>query len=160
MLLAWERLNGRSGHDVAYQLLRRLYEENTGKNMPPISTSPTGKPYFSGESLHFSISHTKDHAFCCLSDTNVGIDAEPMDREVAERLAKKCLSASEFEIYQSSDNPADTFLRLWVLKEAYAKLTGKGLGSYLWETAFTPDSPEIQIIDGCYVAVLTEKENV
>ena len=48
-----------------------------------------------------------------------------------------------------------------VLKEAYAKLLGKGWGNYLHATVFDPDDPRIQTIDGCYVAILeeTEEEN-
>ena len=47
-------------------------------------------------------------------------------------------------------------LRLWVLKESYAKLTGRGFGHYLKDTAFSPDDPAIQEIDGCYVALMEE----
>ena len=46
--------------------------------------------------------------------------------------------------------------RLWVQKESYAKLTGRGLGNYLKETDFDP--ADIQIIDGCYVAIMEEGE--
>ena len=45
-------------------------------------------------------------------------------------------------------------LKFWVLKEAYAKLTGRGLGNYLGQTDFDPETA--QIIDGGYVAVLEE----
>ena len=116
-----------------------------------------GKPYFPQETLHFSISHTKNHAFCCLTHENVGIDAEEMDRRVSPALAEKILSAAEKARYEASSDQNASLLRLWVLKEAYAKLLGKGLGDYLYKTNFDPEDPRVLIIDGCYVAVLTEE---
>lgn len=151
MRIAFARLNGRDGHTVGRELLAQLLSGN----VPEIAVTPNGKPYFIENNLHFSISHTKNHAFCCLSDCNIGLDAEEMDRKVSPALVDKILSASEKP--RCADPGA--VLRLWVLKEAYAKLTGKGLGDYLYETDFDPADPRVMIIDGCYVAILEEKEN-
>ena len=153
MRIAFTRLRGESGHDAGRTLLREL----CGGNLPQIAVTELGKPYFPQETLHFSISHTKNHAFCCLTHENVGIDAEEMDRRVSPALAEKILSAAEKERYEASSDQNAALLRLWVLKEAYAKLLGKGLGDYLYQTDFDPDDPRVLIIDGCYVAVLTEE---
>ena len=153
MQIAFTRLRGESGHDAGRTLLREL----CGGNLPQIAVTELGKPYFPQETLHFSISHTKNHAFCCLTHENVGIDAEEMDRRVSPALAEKILSAAEKERYEASSDQNAALLRLWVLKEAYAKLLGKGLGDYLYQTDFDPDDPRVLIIDGCYVAVLTEE---
>jgi len=59
---------------------------------------------------------------------------------------------------ENADDRNQAFLRLWVLKEAYAKLTGRGLGSYLKETNFSPTDTRITEIGGCFVAVLTGKD--
>lgn len=152
MRLAWTRLDGKNGHDAAYQLLAQL----VGAPLPEIQRTPRGKPYFPGENLHFSVSHTANHAFCCVSDRNVGIDAEEMGRRIDLRLADRLLSPAEKALFDVAENKRDCLLRLWVLKESYAKLTGRGYGNYLKETRFSPEDPEIQIIDGCYVAVLEE----
>ena len=48
-------------------------------------------------------------------------------------------------------------MKLWVLKEAAAKLTGKGIYGYPKDTDFSPDDPRVQILHGCYVAVFEEK---
>ena len=152
MQIAFTRLRGESGHDAGRALLRDL----CGGNLPQIAVTEQGKPYFPQEPMHFSISHTKNHAFCCLSKGNVGIDAEEMDRKVSPALANKVLSASEKARYEASSDKNAALLRLWVLKEAYAKLLGKGLGDYLYQTDFDPEDPRVLIIDGCYVAVLTE----
>lgn len=156
MQLAWQRLQGRDGHAAAMALLATLYRQETGRELPQIRRTPQGKPYFSDSDLHFSISHTREHVFCCLSRKNVGIDAEEADRCIDLHLAEKILSAPEKERYAASPDPRQTLLRFWVLKESYAKLLGKGLGDYLWHTDLDPEGPQIQMIDGCYVAVMSE----
>ncbi len=159
MRLGYEKLNGRSGHEAGLLLLERLYREETGEALPEILRTTQGKPYFPKNDLFFSISHTKNHIFCVLCHQNVGIDAEELGRPVKENLAKKVLSPSEREKYLAYPDQNAALLRLWVLKEAYAKLTGRGLGEYLYHTDFDPADPRIQEIDGCVVAVLTEENH-
>ena len=152
MELLWQRLDGRDGHKVGRELLARL----CGGTLPEICYTDRGKPYFRDKRLHFSISHTKNHVFCAISHKNIGIDAEEMDRKVTLRLAETYLSPTEKARFDAALDKSTCLLRLWVLKESYAKLTGRGLGSYLKDTDFDPGDPRIQIIDGCYVAVLEE----
>ena len=152
MLLAFERLEGRSGHEVGRALLAQLYRDATGQDHPQILCTPLGKPYFVDSLWHFSISHTKNHAFCVLSNRPVGIDAEEIGRKLNPALAGRYLSPTE----QTRLTDEDALLRLWVLKEAAAKLSGKGIGNWMQNTDFYPNDPKIQIIDGCYVAILEE----
>ena len=152
MRLAWTRLDGKDGHDAAYALLEQL----VGTPLPPIRRTELGKPYFADGGPHFSISHTTNHAFCYASERNIGIDAEEIGRRVDLRLANKILSVGEKALFDTAMDKQDCLLRLWVLKESYAKLTGRGIGNYLKSTDFSPDDPRIQIIDGCYVAVIEE----
>jgi phosphopantetheinyl transferase len=159
MRMKWAALNGRRGHEVGRELLAQLYREETGEDCPPILIAPRGKPYFESSNLHFSISHTKKHAFCVLSPQPVGIDAEEKDRKVYLRLADKILSPSERARYEAAHDKSQALLRLWVLKEAAVKLTGEGLQGYPNQTDFSPDDPRIQEIDGCLVAVLKENDH-
>ena len=153
MKLLWTRLEpGISGHDEAYRLLARL----VGQPLPEIRRTEQGKPYFPEGKLHFSLSHTARHAFCCLSERNVGIDAEEIGRKIDMRLGERWLSDPERARLEAARDREDALLRLWVMKESYAKLTGRGLGNYLKDTDFSPEDPKIQVIDGCYVAVLEE----
>ncbi len=156
MRLAWQRLEGQDGHSAAAALLAALYRQKTGEALPEIRRSPRGKPYFPGSPLRFSITHTKNHAFCCLSEKNIGIDAEECDRKMDPRLAERWLSPAEKEHFSAASDKNACLLRLWVLKEGWAKLTGRGWGNYLKETAFDPADPRIQQIDGCFVAILEE----
>ena len=152
--LAGEALLGRSGHDAGRELLARLYREETGENIPEIAVADRGKPYFVTGNLHFSISHTKNHVFCALSDAPVGLDAEEMDRDVNLRLAEKILSESERVRWEAAADKRAALLRLWILKEAAAKLSGEGLKGYPNGTDFDPGDPRIRELDGCYVAVI------
>ena len=156
MKLAGEALHGRSGHEAGRTLLARMYREETGMDCPEIAVAERGKPYFVDSPWHFSISHTPDHVFCVLSDKPVGLDAEEMDRKVNSRLAEKILSESEKSRYDAAEDKQAALLRLWVLKEAAAKLTGEGLRGYPNQTDFDPADDRIIEMNGCYVAVMTE----
>ena len=154
MELIWKKLDNEDGHSAGRQLLEQLYRQVTGCALPPIAVTDRGKPYFENSDWHFSISHTKNHVFCCISRENVGIDAEEMDRTVDLRLADRYLSDAEKTRLEAESDKNAALLRLWVLKEAYAKRNGKGLGNYLKETNFDPRDKRISCIDGCFVAVL------
>ena len=156
MKIAGEALNGRSGHEAGRELLAKLYREETGEELPEIAVADRGKPYFVDSPWQFSISHTKKHVFCALAEKPVGLDAEEMDRKVDLRLADRILSESEKCRYDGAEDKHAFLLRLWVLKEAAAKLTGEGLRGFPNRTDFAPNDPRVMIMDGCYVAVLTE----
>ena len=93
-----------------------------------------------------------------LAPCPVGIDAEEKDRKVNLRLADKILSDTERILFDAASDKQAALLRLWVLKEASAKLSGEGLNGYPNHTDFSPDDDRITEIDGCYVAVLKENE--
>lgn len=157
MLASCER-NGRTGHEAGRALLARLYHQATGEALPPIAIGAWGKPYFPDSPWHFSISHTKNHAFCVLSRENVAIDAEESDRPVNLALAEKILSPKEKARFDAAGDKAKALLTFWVLKEAAAKLSGRGLHGYPNHTDFSLDDPRVQRIDGCIVAIFTEGE--
>ena len=159
MKLTYCKLEDQTGHEAGRQLLAELYRQETGEECPPVLVTNRGKPYFQDSPLHFSISHTKNHAFCVLSPVPVGIDGEEMDRNVNLRLADKILSPREYSRYEAASDKRRALLRLWVLKEAAAKLSGEGLRGYPNHTDFDPEDDRIFEIDGCYVAVLKENDH-
>lgn len=154
MRMAHCPLNGMSGHEAGRMLLTRLYRAQIGRELPEILTTDRGKPYFADNSLHFSISHTRRHAFCVLSEHNVGLDAEEADREVNLKLADKILSPMEKAQFDAASDKRKALLTFWVLKEAAAKRSGEGLRGYPNHTHFSLDDPRVTQIDGCIVAVL------
>ena len=157
MKLAYAPVDSRGSHAVGRALLAEIYRSETGEEMPAIVLRERGKPCFQEGKWHFSITHTRRHVFCALSDRPVGIDAEEESRQVDLRLAERYFSQNEQARLATAADPRQAFLRIWVLKEAYAKLTGHGIGNYLKNTDFSPDDPRISQIDGCFVAVITEE---
>lgn len=155
MRLASCELNGRGGHEAGRALLEALYREATGLPLPPIVIGEWGKPYFVDSGWHFSISHTKNHAFCALARENVAIDAEELDRPINQKLAEKILSPREKAQYDVAPDKNRALLTFWVLKEAAAKLSGRGLRGYPNDTDFSLDDPRVREMDGCLVAIFT-----
>ena len=153
MKLIFEKLNGRDPHLAGLALLEQLY----GAPLPEIRRTQLGKPYFPGESLHFSISHTQEHIFCALADHPIGIDAEELDRDISLALAEKILSPGEREQFRKAPDKKRALLTFWVLKEAAGKCTGEGLQLWPNRTDFSLRDPRVRELDGCLVAVMEEK---
>ena len=158
MKLKWKRLENQTGHEAGRELLAQLYAEEIGEPMPPILVTEQGKPYFAQGDWHFSISHTDTHAFCAISRQKIGIDAESMERVVDPRLGSRFLSEAEAQRLERAADKQTALLRFWVLKEAFAKLTGRGIGNWLKNTDFDYNDARITCVDGCFVAILEEEK--
>ena len=84
------------------------------------------------------------------------------DRAVLQYCAKfdkaelDTLEVSKQEIREAIDTVEPEFLE--ILKEAAAKLSGRGLRGYPSDTAFSLDDPRVRELDGCAVAILEEGE--
>lgn len=155
MLLQSQKLNGRTGHEVGRELLSQMYRAYTGKEMPEILVADRGKPYFA-QGPYFSISHTKKMVFCILHSRPIGIDAEPMDRDIDLRLADKILSPGEKAQFDAAEDKRIALLTFWVLKEAAAKCTGDGLRGYPNKTEFSLNDPRVKEINDHLVAIIEE----
>lgn len=154
--LEGRRIAAQEGHAEGRRLLRSMYEELTGKKMPAISVNSRGKPHFVGGELYFSITHTRGHVFCALSDCPIGIDAEELDRKISPELAGKILSKGEMLRYTAAADKRVALLTFWVLKEAQVKCDGTGLTGYPNHTDFSLDDPRVFTKDGCILAVIEE----
>ena len=157
LLIADKTIRPGTGHGEGRALLASLYREHTGNDLPPIETTARGKPYFPGVPLHFSISHTKKHVFCALSDSPVGIDAEELDRNISLGLAEKVLSPGEKAQFAAAADKRLALLTFWVLKEATVKCTGEGLRGYPNHTDLSLDDPRVTTRNGCLVAVVNDR---
>lgn len=153
-----EILPGQTGHEAGWQLLESMYVSYTGAAMPDVCIAPGGKPYFENSPVHFSITHTKRHVFCALSEKPIGIDAEEMDRKINLLLAEKILSPTEKEQYDRAENKQQALLTFWVLKEAAAKCSGEGIHGYPNKTEFSLKDPRVTECDGCLVAVVEQEK--
>ena len=151
-------LEGQSGHEGAWALLARLYRQQTGEALPEIRRTDRGKPCFVSSPWHFSLTHTKHHAFCVLSRCPVGIDAEELDRRADLRLADRVLSPGEKAQFDRAEDKKKALLTFWVLKEAQVKCTGEGLQGYPNQTDFSLEDPRVRLREGCLVAIIEEKD--
>lgn len=159
MLLSGKTIQPGTGHQEGRALLAELYRQYSGKSLPPVLISPLGKPFFQA-GPYFSITHTQRHVFCALSEKPIGIDAEELDREINLRLAEKILSPTEKIRYDACPDKRLALLKLWVLKEADGKRTGRGIQGYPNHTDFSPDDPRISVRDGCLLAIIEEEDHV
>ena len=150
MKLLGRRLANEDAHAAGLALLRELY----GGPLPQIQRTDRGKPYFVDSKVHFSISHSKGHVFCALSDKPIGIDCEEKDRIINLSLAEKILSPMELVQFREAEEKRLALLKFWVLKEAAAKCSGEGLRGYPNHTAFSLEDPRVQKLAGCMVAVI------
>ena len=149
-----------SGHTAGRQLLERMYRHHVGAPMPDIAVTERGKPYFVNDLWHFSISHSKGHVFCALSERPIGIDAEELDRDINLKLAEKVLSPMERQQFDRAADQRIALLTFWVLKEAQAKMTGEGLHGYPNHTEFMLTDPRVLKRQDCLVAVIEEEDHV
>lgn len=157
LALSYRPIGPREGHAAGRALLKETVEAHTHAPMPEILVTDRGKPYFKDCGLHFSISHTKGHVFCALSDRPIGIDAEEADRDISLKLAQKILSPGELAQYEQSADKRLALLTFWVLKEAQVKCSGTGVQGYPNHTVFSLEDARVHRIDGCLVAVIEEE---
>ena len=153
-------LQGQTGHEAGRALLADMYCRYIGGEMPAILVAEGGKPYFADSPWHFSISHSKAHVFCALSQKKIGIDAEELDRNISQKLADKSLSPMERQQYENAEDKRLALLRFWVLKEAQAKMTGEGIRLHPIHTEFSLSDPRVRELQNCLVAVIEEEDHV
>jgi phosphopantetheine--protein transferase-like protein len=133
-------LTADNARSVAHQLLADAWAQHADGPMPPIWRDTNGKPYFSGNQLYFSLSHTKTMALCAVSDAPVGADCETV-RPISPRVANRVLSPLELTQYRTAIDPQDAFFRFWTMKEAWVKYTGEGLHGFPKHTDFRLEIP-------------------
>lgn len=123
-VLKYKFAAGREQSLRAYMLLQQLLKEEYGITEPPIFRElENGKPVIIGhEDIHFNMSHCKNAVACAVSDKPIGIDVERIQDKVNESLAQYVLNEKELE-----DITPQKFARLWTMKEAVVKLTGRGI---------------------------------
>ena len=139
---------------AGYLLSRALSELGCSYLLDALKDGPNGKPYFdcsllpSGKSddIFFNLSHSGEMVMCAIAHKPVGCDIQKMDKDVF-KIARRCYAegeknyvlgkyaADEFEDADLRDiipeleikGINDRFYRIWVMKEAYTKLSGEGI---------------------------------
>lgn len=97
--------------------------------------------------MHFNVSHSGKWAVCAVSDSPVGIDIQEI-KPVNFSIANRFFSASENEMLINAQGAArqELFYKLWVLKESYVKMLGKGLSMRLDSFSIKIDGENISLL--------------
>lgn len=129
---------GRKTCAAAYLLLcEGLRKEYGMAEKPVFEYGEHGKPFIIGHpEIHFNLSHCKEAAICVISDRPVGVDIESI-REYKESLVDYTMNDDEVAMIAHSLHPAQTFTRLWTMKEAILKCCGEGIGGRSMKNVLT-----------------------
>lgn len=109
-----------------------------------------GKPYVYGaDGVFVSVTHDKDICLVAVSDREVGIDTERVDRKIKNPAALAKRYFCDDEIAFLGENPSSLeFTDMWVKKEALAKLIGKGVPCMKDKSIFS-DEIRLEGMDFC-----------
>lgn len=114
-----------------------------------LSYGEYGKPSLAGHpKIHFSISHSGEWVIVSVGNTVHGIDVEHSHDQTSDMF--DCIfTEHERNIAVKLEDKAadDYFVRLWTVKEAYAKLLGLGLNKNFTEIDVADKEDKIVIYD-------------
>ncbi len=116
-------------------------EMGLDKSKFEIQKDGLGKPFgiHNNQRYNLSLAHTGEKVLCGLSETiPIGLDLEPVDRQVNQRLRKRILHRDERKALEE-----EPVVRLWTLKEALVKLNGQGLRTNLNQLKIEPESDHL-----------------
>ena len=125
-----ERRNFQSGEETTYLTFSQLLEKVQEPLPLEYSYGEQGKPYLKNYPFYFNISHSGKYVFCVLSEQEIGADIQWKAPQVNERVLKRFFSLEErayWERCSTEEEKRDFFYQMWCRKEAYGKLTGKGI---------------------------------
>ncbi|MDR1131411.1 MAG: hypothetical protein LBL15_03225 [Oscillospiraceae bacterium] len=106
------------GSAFGVSLLAAAYEDYAGAPLPRIVKLITGKPLSPDRpEFHYSISHSKTHVLVALSGQPVGADTETR-RRIKQSVIERLTTPAELA--------GLSFFDIWVLRESFFKLTGRG----------------------------------
>ncbi len=107
-----------------------------------------GKESFKHLNVKYNISHSGTMCVCAIYNDEIGVDCEDVkDKDNCLNVAKRFFTHDEYRHIFSSDNKADEFTKIWTIKEAYIKYTGKGFEIPLKSFECIPDKDEVKIND-------------
>lgn len=146
------RFDRHRGQFIAAHGLKRLMLSKLGAGPAPalrFEAGVHGKPELAGvPGLQFNLTHTDGLVACAVVlGQPVGLDAEPLARQVDLGVADHFFARVEAD-WLASLPPAERprgFLRLWTLKECWAKAVGAGLHLPLKDIIARVDPPSIEL---------------
>ncbi len=137
----------RQCHLITRHLVRHCLSElgDSGPATWRFGVRRWGRPFLENpteqlEQLDFNIAHSRFKTVVAISFRGrIGVDLEPVQRRVdSDLVAEKFFHISEKKQLRGLDGQPRRlrFLQLWVLKEAWMKADGRGIGAGLSEVVF------------------------
>lgn len=83
----------------------------------------SGKPVLKTSEGNISISHSANLAAVYVSEKNVGIDVEQLDRNI-DKVVKRFVAPTELDFIKKGSHPQLAKIMLWAAKEAIYKCSG------------------------------------
>ena len=113
--------------------------------LPELAMGPHGRPVFSDPLLpEFSISHSGDWLWLAIGEPSLGLDVEQhRPRRNLGKLMEHVLSPQELDWVSRQKDELSAFYRLWTLREAVLKASGRGLAG-LSRLQLFPDELRIE----------------
>lgn len=115
---------------VRTEIMKQMHISNSYINF---TLNEYGKPSIEGyDNLFFNISHSEDWVICAISNEEVGVDIEKIEKAPIE-VAEHYFDSREYKIIKSKEQEEidEFFYKIWTLKESYIKWIGKGLSVQL-----------------------------
>lgn len=114
----------------AEAIMRYYLIKNLGINNSDIEIeyNDYGKPFLKNIQLYFNLSHSNKWVVCGLSNNEIGVDVEKIDK-INIDIAKSLFCEAEYDYIKSGKEHerCKRFIQIWTLKESYIKYIGKGL---------------------------------
>jgi 4'-phosphopantetheinyl transferase len=132
------------------------------RNLPTdaiISTDEFGKPFVSNYTdIHFSVSHSKGAAVFARAHSPIGIDIEEnAPFEDMDKIAKRHFSPDEFAFCRGN---SARFFEIWTKKEAFLKMTGRGLSKGLGDFSVISNKRIQSVLyKNFYISLCNETQN-
>ncbi|WP_030773485.1 4'-phosphopantetheinyl transferase family protein [Streptomyces sp. NRRL F-2664] len=126
-----------------------------GREDCPCCGAPHGRPNIPGNPLHFSLSHSGDHAYIALATTPVGVDIEehPTPQTITDVLHLLHPTETQELTALPAERRTTALARCWARKEACLKAAGTGLANGLADP-YVSTLPRPSAVPGHYLTDL------
>jgi 4'-phosphopantetheinyl transferase len=130
-----------------------------------VRTDEFGKPFAANyPDIHFSVSHTKGAAVFVKARSPIGIDVEKVKPFAdMDKIAKRHFAPDEYEYCRGN---SARFFEIWTKKEAFLKMTGRGLSKGLSDfsvlsafSAFSNKRIQSVLYNNFYISICSETLN-
>ena len=158
----FRRLPDRVNSAVVYLLLRyALIKEHGITDKPDFIFGNHEKPYLSAfPDIFFGLSHCRNSCACMIDKTETAADITDF-RKISIKNARYFCSEQELQNLEITVHPEKEVIRLWTMKECFAKADGSGLyanfktiGSQQYQYVQLTETE--QYIAACYAPVKTD----